>query len=92
MKRTIYGALIVLLFSLALHAEAVFLSSNGKTYHKTDHCMALARSHKILSAERETAEAHHLRPCGICYRAKKAGAAKGAANSWAQAITTPNKS
>lgn len=77
--------LLALTLAAGLSAEPVYLSAHGKTYHATTHCMSLSRARQVYTADRAQAEAHGLRPCGICYRTHKAGAtARGsAAPAWA---------
>lgn len=73
------------LTAAALHAEPVYFSAHGKTFHRSEQCMSLARSTHVYTADRATAEAHGLKPCSICYRPKKAGSkTASAAPSWAK--------
>lgn len=66
MKRLILIALTALTLSAA---DGVMVTPSGKTYHATK-CMALSRSKEIHTVTLEAAQAHNLRACGICYRAK----------------------
>ena len=77
-KRILAAAVLV----TALHGETVYFSARGKDFHKDEKCISLARSKGLLHAERKQAEEHGLKPCGICYREKKAG--KAERNGWAQ--------
>ena len=72
-----------------LHAEAVYFSAHGKTFHKSEHCMALSRAAHVYSADRTEAEAHKLHECHICYRKPGAKKASGAAPSWATEVVKP---
>ncbi len=74
--------LLTALLALTLQAETVYLSQHGKTYHSRRDCMALARSKRVLTADSKDAEAHGVRPCGICHR--KAAAKKGDNGAWAK--------
>jgi hypothetical protein len=82
-----------LLMTLALaasmiHAETVYFTAHGKTFHKSEHCMALSRAKHVYEAERADALAHKLHECGICYR--KASAKKDAAPpAWATEVVKP---
>lgn len=60
--------LLGLALAVGLHAETVYLSPHGKTYHKSTQCMALHRTAHVLSADRAAAEGHGLHQCHICYR------------------------
>ena len=83
MRRTRHIIAIVSLMASALMAETVYVSATGKTFHKATTCMALSQSKHVLQAQRADAEAHGLKPCGICYRVRKAS--KKANNSaWAK--------
>lgn len=62
----------------------VYLTEHGKTFHRTPECMALARTTKILVTTRPQAEAHGLKPCGICWREKKP--AKPGNSGWAKEV------
>lgn len=66
----------------ALSAETVWLSAKGKTFHRVATCMSLSRAKGKLTADRKEAEAHGLKACGICFRAKAAKKADNAA--WAK--------
>ena len=74
--------LATLLLAASAAAETVYFSATGKTFHKSDACMSLARTQTKLYAERKEAEAHNLKQCGICFRP---AAKKKADNSaWAK--------
>jgi hypothetical protein len=79
MKRLI--ALVVM--AGGLHAETVFMSAHGKTFHKSQQCMSLRRSTHVYSADDADAKAHGLHACSICFREHKAGGSTGA-SSWAR--------
>jgi hypothetical protein len=81
--------LALVLTVASLHAETVFLTAHGKTFHKSEHCMALSRATHVYSADRAAAEAHKLHACGICYRAAgKKSAADRKGLDWAQEVAT----
>jgi hypothetical protein len=82
MKQTICVFVAAAVLSVAAHAETVYMSAHGKTFHKTTECMSLKRATHVYTAEREAATTHGLHQCTICYREHKAGTASGAA-SWA---------
>lgn len=77
------------LFALAvvatglLHAETVYMSGHGKTFHKSQECMSLRRASVVYSADESDAKAHGLHQCAICFREHKAGTGASAA-SWAK--------
>jgi hypothetical protein len=79
MKRLLALAVV----ATGLHAETVFMSAHGKTFHKSEQCMSLKRATHVYSADDSTAKAHGLHACAICYREHKAGTASGA-SSWAK--------
>jgi hypothetical protein len=87
MKSLIRKTILVIAAAVTMHAETVFLSAHGKTFHARQTCMSLSRAKHVYSADRAAATAHGLHECGICYRARAGKSAKaGAGNaSWAQA-------
>ena len=91
MKKAIIHLALAVALTTAAHAEAVYMSAHGKTFHKSGKCMSLARAQHVYSAERDQATGHGLHQCSICYREKKAGAVTGAA-SWATETPKAGKS
>lgn len=79
MKRLL--ALVVL--ATGLHAETVYMSGHGKTFHKSEQCMSLRRASVVYSADDSEAKSHGLHQCAICFREHKAGTGSSAAG-WAK--------
>ena len=57
--------LLVLLAS-SLLAQPAYFTAHGHTWHTSRTCMALSRSHNVLTADSSEAEAHGLKECSIC--------------------------
>lgn len=77
---------VLVLAAASVHAETVFMTAHGKTFHKAQTCMSLSRATHVFSAERADAEQHGRHACSICYRTKKAGS-KTASMDWAKEIS-----
>jgi hypothetical protein len=87
-------ALLTLALAVGLQAETVYLSANGKTFHRQTACMALHRSKHVYQAERADAEKHGLHSCSICYREKTSvqrRQTKGANVGWAKEVGNANE-
>jgi hypothetical protein len=69
--------------TMGLHAEQVYMSAHGKTFHKKQDCMSLKRASVVYSADESDAKEHGLHQCAICFREHKAGASSSA-SSWAK--------
>ncbi len=81
--KTLRRATLILALSItAFGAETVYFSPKGKTFHRTETCMALSRAATVYHADRAAAEGHKLVACGICWR--KQAEKKSAANDWAK--------
>lgn len=61
MKKLI--AILFLILSVGVLAEIVYITPTGKKYHPSKNCPGLARAKKIISIEREEAEARGYTPC-----------------------------
>jgi hypothetical protein len=85
MESLIRKAILVMAAAVTLHAETVYLSAHGKTFHARQTCMSLSRAKHVYTAERSAAEAHGLRPCNICFRPKSISAKRSAAGNAAWA-------
>lgn len=80
-------AIIALALASYANAEQVYFSAHGKTFHKSEHCMALSRATHIYSADRAEALAHKLHECGICFRVHKASKQpEASAVGWAKEV------
>jgi hypothetical protein len=70
-----FARTIALLAFVAFLAHAqtdtVYVTAHGKTFHKSKDCMSLSHSSAVFPVTREKAEAHGLKPCGMCYRVHK---------------------
>ena len=75
---------IGMMMASSMMAETVYLTATGKTFHKSQTCMALSNAKKVLTADRSAAEQHGLKQCGICYRIRKAGKPKADNAKWAK--------
>jgi hypothetical protein len=64
--------LAIVLATVSLAAEPVYITAHGKTFHKATTCGILARSAKVFQADRAAAESHGLKPCHSCYSVHKA--------------------
>lgn len=79
------SAVALLFVARAMEAQqTVYLTPNGKTYHVKRTCMALSAAKSVYVSTLSEALAHHLKPCGICNRAKSTKAKGGHANDWAK--------
>jgi hypothetical protein len=58
---------------LACSLLAEVASPTGKAFHRSSKCMAMVRVKAPVQLTPDQARAKGLKPCGICYRAKKAG-------------------
>lgn len=54
---------LMLLLSLSLLAETVYITPTGKRYHPSKTCPGLARAKKIIPIERSEAEKRGYTPC-----------------------------
>jgi hypothetical protein len=78
MKRLLLTALL----ALSLHAETVYVTAHGKTFHSNRQCMSLAKSNRVLTTDDKTALAHGLHECGICAH-RHSGKPHADGNTWA---------
>ncbi len=77
--------LLLAFMAISLHAETVYLTAHGKTYHSNPRCMALSRAAHVLETDDATAIAHGLHECGICAHRKSKGTASKPDNAgWAK--------
>lgn len=81
---TKYVAAAVL--TLVAHAQTVYFTPNGKTFHTSKDCIALTRSKTIMEADQKEAKAHGLKACGICQRRKSTAAKATTANSFGKVV------
>ena len=79
-RHSLMAGILLALAATAAAPETVWFAARGKTFHKSADCMVLSRTVDKFHADRKEAESHGLRPCAICYRAKKA--AKGDNAAW----------
>jgi hypothetical protein len=82
MKATLQAIIMAGVLAIGAHAEHVYMSAHGKTFHKSQECSMLRRASVVYSADEGEAKEHGLHQCGVCFREHKAGTA-GAA-SWAK--------
>jgi hypothetical protein len=55
--------------STAAFAESVYVTPNGKKYHKQD-CRMIAKSKTVEAIELKEAVAQGFLPCGACFKAE----------------------
>jgi hypothetical protein len=76
--------LLLAFMAISLHAETVYLTAHGKTYHSNPKCMALAKSSHVLTTDDATAIAHGLHECGICAHRHHAETVNRDNKNWAK--------
>lgn len=66
--KALKSIILVLACSASLHAETVYFTAHGKTYHNRPHW---SHAEVVYHADRKLAEEHGLTPCKTCYKPRK---------------------
>ena len=67
-RKMMMVVLLVMFLGVATHsfAEDVYVTKNGKKYHKED--CRLVKNKKPIAVDRATALKNNLAPCGLCFK------------------------